>query len=59
MEVLSDLIKDSVSAFDQGSGGGSGDSIYIQPTEPSWGVGEKGLWIDTTGGNLNFWIRTP
>lgn len=41
-----------------GGGGGGVQNVYIQETEPSIGTGEKALWIDTTGGNLNFWIKT-
>lgn len=37
--------------------GGGGLQLYIQDTEPTWGIGEKALWIDTTGGNLNFWVQ--
>lgn len=44
--------------LDSTGGGGSGDSIYVQDTEPAWADGEKGLWIDTSGGNLNFWVQT-
>ena len=42
------------------SGGGCGivQNVYIQETEPSLATGEKALWIDITGGNLNFWIVT-
>ena len=39
--------------------GGSGiQNVFIQSTEPTVAIGEKVLWIDTTGGNLNFWIKT-
>lgn len=41
-----------------GGGGGSIQNVYIQDTEPNVATGEKALWIDTTGGNLNFWIKT-
>ena len=42
------------------SGGGSGgvQNVYIQETQPILATGEKALWIDITGGNLNFWIVT-
>ena len=41
-----------------GGGGGSVQNVYIQEAEPVIATGEKALWIDTTGGNLNFWIKT-
>ncbi len=34
-----------------------GLKVYVQNSEPSWGESEKALWIDTTGGNLNFWVQ--
>lgn len=44
---------------------GSGDitvvgsqNVFIQNTEPVVPTGNKVLWIDTTNGNLNFWIKT-
>lgn len=40
-----------------GSGGGI-QNVYIQDTQPAVNTGDKVLWIDTTGGNLNFWIIT-
>lgn len=40
------------------SGSGGTQNVFIQSTEPVVGTGEKALWIDTTGGNLNFWIKT-
>ena len=40
-----------------GSGGGT-QSVFIQETEPAVSTGQKALWIDTTGGNLNFWLKT-
>jgi hypothetical protein len=33
-------------------------NVFIQSTEPYIATGEKALWIDTTGGNLQFWIKT-
>jgi len=41
-----------------GGAGGGVQNVYIQETEPVIASGEKALWIDTTGGNLNFWIKT-
>lgn len=41
-----------------GGGGGLIQNVYIQETEPTIATGEKALWIDITGGNLNFWIVT-
>ena len=41
-----------------GGGGGSVQNVYIQEAEPVIATGEKALWIDTTGGNLNFWVVT-
>ena len=41
-----------------GGSGGSVQNVYIQTSEPVIAPGEKALWIDTTGGNLNFWIVT-
>lgn len=41
-----------------GGGGGGVQNVYIQTTEPTIATGEKALWIDTTGGNLNFWVVT-
>ena len=41
-----------------GGGGGLIQNVYIQETEPTLATGEKALWIDITGGNLNFWIVT-
>ena len=40
------------------SGGGGTQNVFIQETEPAVSTGQKALWIDTTGGNLNFWIKT-
>ena len=40
------------------SGGGGTQNVFIQETEPTLATGEKALWIDITGGNLNFWIVT-
>lgn len=34
-----------------------GLKLYIQDATPSFGVGEKALWIDTTGSDLNFWVQ--
>jgi Major tropism determinant N-terminal domain len=41
------------------SGGGAGSSVdtYIQDTAPSVGAGIPYLWINTTGGNLQFMIE--
>lgn len=49
------------------SNGGSGptgppgpssiENLYIQPTAPT-DPGVNYMWIDTTGGNLNFWVET-
>ena len=41
-----------------GGSGGLIQNVYIQETEPTIATGEKALWIDITGGNLNFWIVT-
>ena len=41
-----------------GGGGGGVQNVYIQETQPTIATGEKALWIDITGGNLNFWIVT-
>ena len=41
-----------------GGGGGLIQNVYIQETQPTIATGEKALWIDITGGNLNFWIVT-
>lgn len=41
-----------------GGAGGGVQNVFIQDTEPVVAAGEKALWIDTTGGNLNFWIKT-
>ena len=41
-----------------GGGGGGVQNVYIQETQPTIVTGEKALWIDITGGNLNFWIVT-
>lgn len=35
-----------------------GLKLYVQDAEPSWASGEKGLWINTTGGNLQFIVQT-
>lgn len=40
-----------------GSGGGT-QNVFIQESEPTVSTGDKALWIDITGGNLNFWIVT-
>ena len=40
------------------SGGGGTQNVFIQETEPAVSTGQKALWIDITGGNLNFWIVT-
>lgn len=32
-------------------------NVFIQPTAPA-DPGYNYLWIDTTGGNLNFWVET-
>lgn len=36
--------------------GTSGASVFVQDTNP--GMTDPGLWIDTSGGNLTFWIET-
>ena len=41
-----------------GGGGGGVQNVYIQDTQPTIATGGKALWIDITGGNLNFWIVT-
>lgn len=41
-----------------GGVGGGVQNVYIQETQPTLATGEKALWIDITGGNLNFWIVT-
>ena len=48
----------TVTAIGGGGGGGGVQNVYIQTTEPTIATGEKALWIDTTGGNLNFWVVT-
>lgn len=59
MEVLSDLIKDSVSAFAPGGGGGSGLPLYIQDTQPV----DSGnyIWVQTNiGGDplaISVWVN--
>lgn len=39
------------------AGGGVGVNTYIQSTAPTVGAGIPYLWIDTTGGNLQFKIE--
>ena len=33
------------------------ESIYIQSTTPTVSPGTAYLWIDTTGGDLQFWVE--
>ena len=43
-----------VAASGGGGGGGSGN-VFIQSSPPS-ATGNY-LWIDTSGGNINFWVN--
>lgn len=36
-------------------GGGGATNMFVQTTNP--GMTEPGLWIDTSGGNLSFWVE--
>lgn len=54
--------KDTVEIYDSGlvgysSGSSFDQNLFIQNTAPV-GVTGAYLWIDTTGGNLNFWVET-
>jgi hypothetical protein len=51
------LITKEISVGDYVLTGGT-QNVFIQETEPAVSTGQKALWIDTTGGNLNFWLKT-